>query len=57
MATNARLGKLTQFKLGDGGSPETFTLVPGVVGTLQIGEESPEVDATSFDSSRIIAVA
>jgi len=57
MATGAKLGKLTQFKLGDGGSPETFTLVPEVTGTLQIGEESPEVDATSFDSTAVERIA
>ena len=51
MATQAKLGKLLQFKRGDGGSPETFTLVPECAGTITIGEESPEVDVTNFDST------
>lgn len=51
MATAAKLGKLTQFKLGDAGSPEVFTLVPECKGTLNIGEESPEVDVSNFDST------
>jgi hypothetical protein len=57
MPSNARIGKLTQFRRGDGGSPEVFTLVPGVTGTIQIGEESPEVDVTSFDSTAVERIA
>ena len=51
MATAAKLGKLAQFKRGDGGSPEVFTLVPEAAGTINIGEENPEVDVTNFDST------
>lgn len=57
MATGAKLGKLTQFQRGDGGSPETFILVPEVTGTLEPGEESPEVDVTSFDSTATERIA
>lgn len=57
MATAARIGKLTQFQRGDGGSPETYVLVPEVTGTITIGEESPEVDVTSFDSTAVERIA
>src|SRR4051794_18522986 len=53
MATGARLGKNTEFRRGDGGSPEIFTLVPEITGTIQVGEESPEVDVTNFDSTAV----
>lgn len=57
MASLAKLGKNTQFRRGDGGSPEVFTLVPEVMGTITIGEESPEVDVTNFDSTAVERIA
>jgi hypothetical protein len=52
MSTLAKLGKLTQFRRGDGNTPEVFTLVPEAAGTIELGEESPKVDVTNFDSVR-----
>lgn len=53
MATGAKTGNKTEFRRGDGASPEVFTLVPEVRGTITVGEERSEIDATNFDSDAV----
>lgn len=49
--TSAVLGSLTEFRLGDGGGPETFTKVAEVLSIGPVGATAPEVDVTNLDST------
>ena len=51
MTTNAKLGAGSSLKLGDGASPETFTLIAEVLRTGPIGQTVPEVDVTHLSST------
>ncbi len=57
MSTGARTGNKTEFRRGDGGVTEIFTLVPEVTGRLEVGEESSEIEVTSFDSDAVERIA
>ena len=48
--SNAFLGGF-QFKRGDGGSPEVFTLVPEVYEIGNVGKTNALIKVTSFDSA------
>lgn len=49
--TSAVLGAQSQLKLGDGASPEVFTLVAEVLNIGPVGSVAPEVDVTNLDSA------
>ncbi len=52
IATTALLGQGLALQLGDGASPEVFTILAQVNDVSGLGEESPLVDVTHYQSSR-----
>ena len=56
--TQAKLGALSQLKMGDGGgSPEVFTKIAEILSIGEVGEEAPEVPVTNLDSTRVERIA
>lgn len=51
MTTSAFIGSQTQLKIGDGASPEVFTLIGEVVSIGDFGQENDLVEATHFQST------